>query len=83
MDHFVSVVISGDESWKLPGSSGVCRGEAAHSCSVATDAGRILIREEFPQPMITESMRDVMSLNLFPKQTNTSITFPLSHKVEY
>lgn len=48
-----------------------------------TDAGRILIREPFPRPMIIEAIRDTMSLNLFPEQTNTSITFPLSHKVEY
>lgn len=31
--------------------------------------------------MITESIRDMMSLNLFPKQTNTSLTFPLSLKL--
>lgn len=49
------------------------------SCSMPTDAGRILIREPFPRPMIIEAIRDTMSLNLFPEQTNTSITFPLSH----
>lgn len=49
---------------------------SSQSYNIYLDAVRILIRREFPLPMITEAIRDLMSLNpMFIPRTNKSIGY--------